>query len=329
MPGKKGDDGILMPVLYSLLVSLGVSTIIMTGGIVHMYRHPEAYKTDAPQKVVAVAQTAPSKSESSNSGKESPEKESASVGPIEEAIAAAMPQDYKESKWFLVNCEEEEDGSVFADIQIDQEYKDKESALRSSAKCFEIAKKEVEDAGKSLGKVNTTVVSNGKPIGLFSTSDGENFSHIMGGKVTEMSLSDLGKSAPQKEETPAKETKPAPEDGETTQSKQTQEKPEKAEPSSSSKKDSGGQSQTPATDSPSKKPKNNAQKSGTWGDDSTTDEITGPLSKQSYWTKGGKSYHFSKECPSLAKSKNIYEGTLQDALNAGKKDPCNNCANGS
>ena len=67
---------------------------------------------------------------------------------------------------------------------------------------------------------------------------------------------------------------------------------------------------------------------GSWGNDSTTNEITGSLSRTAYWTSGGKSYHFSKSCPSLSRSKNVKSGTLQDALNAGKKDPCNNCAGG-
>lgn len=69
--------------------------------------------------------------------------------------------------------------------------------------------------------------------------------------------------------------------------------------------------------------------SGNWGEDSTTDEITGPLARTAYWVSGGKSYHFSSNCPSLSRSTNIQTGTLQDALNAGKTDPCNNCANGS
>ena len=68
--------------------------------------------------------------------------------------------------------------------------------------------------------------------------------------------------------------------------------------------------------------------SGSWGDDKTTNEITGSLSRTAYWTPNGKSYHFSKSCPSLARSKTIRTGTLQDALNAGKRDPCNNCAGG-
>lgn len=74
---------------------------------------------------------------------------------------------------------------------------------------------------------------------------------------------------------------------------------------------------------------NKSSSSGTWGESSTTNEITGSLDRKSYWVDGGKSYHFSSGCPSLSKSKNIREGTLQDALNAGKTDPCNNCAGGS
>ena len=109
---------------------------------------------------------------------------------------------------------------------------------------------------------------------------------------------------------------------------------------STASKPSSPQTQTGVKIDPSSqsspKPQNNGKnvgiqsgESGSWGNDSTTNEITGPLDKKSYWTKGGKSYHFSKTCPSLSKSTNIKEGTLQDALNAGKKDPCNNCAGGS
>lgn len=68
---------------------------------------------------------------------------------------------------------------------------------------------------------------------------------------------------------------------------------------------------------------------GTWGEDSTTDEITGNLTKTAYWVSSGKSYHFAQNCPSLSRSTNIKSGTLQDALNDGKTDPCNNCAGGS
>lgn len=66
--------------------------------------------------------------------------------------------------------------------------------------------------------------------------------------------------------------------------------------------------------------------SDTWGEDNATNEVTGDLGITAYWTPNGKSYHFSITCPSLSRSKTIYSGTLQDAINAGKTDPCNNCA---
>ena len=75
--------------------------------------------------------------------------------------------------------------------------------------------------------------------------------------------------------------------------------------------------------------RNTINSNGSWGNDSTTNEITGELSKKTYWVTGGKSYHFLKSCPSLSRSTDIKEGTLQEALNSGKTDPCNNCAGGS
>ena len=49
-----------------------------------------------------------------------------------------------------------------------------------------------------------------------------------------------------------------------------------------------------------------------------------------YWTKYGHSYHFSLECQTLRNSKreNIYSGTLQEALDANRTDPCDFCADG-
>lgn len=66
-----------------------------------------------------------------------------------------------------------------------------------------------------------------------------------------------------------------------------------------------------------------------WGDSSITNEITGDLNRTAYWTNGGRSYHFNRNCPSLSNSRNVNQGTLQEALNAGKTDPCNNCAGGN
>lgn len=59
-----------------------------------------------------------------------------------------------------------------------------------------------------------------------------------------------------------------------------------------------------------------------------TDDITGPLSTPAWWTEGGHSYHFSPSCPSLSRSSSVQSGTLSDALDAGKYDPCNICAYG-
>lgn len=44
-----------------------------------------------------------------------------------------------------------------------------------------------------------------------------------------------------------------------------------------------------------------------------------------YWTPGGKSYHNSRNCSTLSRSKTINEGPLSDALAVGKSDPCNVC----
>lgn len=53
----------------------------------------------------------------------------------------------------------------------------------------------------------------------------------------------------------------------------------------------------------------------------TTNEPA-PSGIKVYWTSGGKSYHYSKGCPTLSRSKNILEG---DSKNCPKTDPCNKC----
>lgn len=44
--------------------------------------------------------------------------------------------------------------------------------------------------------------------------------------------------------------------------------------------------------------------------------------KTVYWTPNGKSYHSTKDCSALARSKNIYSGTIAES---GKSDPCDRC----
>jgi competence protein ComEC len=44
-----------------------------------------------------------------------------------------------------------------------------------------------------------------------------------------------------------------------------------------------------------------------------------------YYVPTGKSYHYRKDCSTLARSKTILEGPLQDVINAGHADPCDIC----
>jgi len=47
-----------------------------------------------------------------------------------------------------------------------------------------------------------------------------------------------------------------------------------------------------------------------------------------YNTPTGKSYHYSKSCSTLSRSKTILSGTLAEALSSSHNDPCNICAGG-
>lgn len=46
-----------------------------------------------------------------------------------------------------------------------------------------------------------------------------------------------------------------------------------------------------------------------------------------YWTRFGKSYHYNPDCQSLRNSSVIYEGTIEEAFEAHRSDPCDFCAN--
>ena len=50
-----------------------------------------------------------------------------------------------------------------------------------------------------------------------------------------------------------------------------------------------------------------------------------PQSSTVYWTPNGKSYHTTSECSTLSRSKTILSGTIDEAMAAGKTDPCNVC----
>lgn len=44
-----------------------------------------------------------------------------------------------------------------------------------------------------------------------------------------------------------------------------------------------------------------------------------------YYTPNGKSYHYDRNCPTLARSKIVLSGKLQDVIKKGKSDPCDKC----
>jgi len=45
-----------------------------------------------------------------------------------------------------------------------------------------------------------------------------------------------------------------------------------------------------------------------------------------YWTQFGKSYHLDPDCHTLLRSKTIYEGSVDEAYDANRTDPCDFCA---
>ena len=47
-----------------------------------------------------------------------------------------------------------------------------------------------------------------------------------------------------------------------------------------------------------------------------------------YWAKYSKSYHFDPDCPTLLRSKEVFHGTIEQAFEEGRTDPCDYCAGG-
>ena len=47
-----------------------------------------------------------------------------------------------------------------------------------------------------------------------------------------------------------------------------------------------------------------------------------------YWARYSKSYHFDPDCPTLLRSKEVFHGTIEQAFEEGRTDPCDFCANG-
>lgn len=44
-----------------------------------------------------------------------------------------------------------------------------------------------------------------------------------------------------------------------------------------------------------------------------------------YWVPNGKSYHSIEWCYTLSKSENIISGSIDEAIEKGKTDPCSKC----
>ena len=65
----------------------------------------------------------------------------------------------------------------------------------------------------------------------------------------------------------------------------------------------------------------NTTNSGTINESSNTQSSTN-ISEIVYWTPNGKSYHTTKNCSTLSRSKTILEGTIEQS---GKSDPCDRC----
>ncbi len=48
-----------------------------------------------------------------------------------------------------------------------------------------------------------------------------------------------------------------------------------------------------------------------------------------YWTQYGRSYHLDQDCHTLSRSKVLYEGSMDEAFEAKRNDPCDYCADGA
>ena len=77
-----------------------------------------------------------------------------------------------------------------------------------------------------------------------------------------------------------------------------------------------------STKSESNTSSNSTSKSSTVNGGGVTTNVPAQDDRTVYWTSGGKSYHYDKNCRTLARSKKILEGA---ASSCPKTDPCNVC----
>ena len=81
----------------------------------------------------------------------------------------------------------------------------------------------------------------------------------------------------------------------------------------------------PAESSPTPTGTSSAQTDAVQSAPESVEQNVEPQSNTVYWTPNGKSYHTTSECSTLSRSKTILSGTLDEAMAAGKTDPCNVC----
>lgn len=67
---------------------------------------------------------------------------------------------------------------------------------------------------------------------------------------------------------------------------------------------------------------NTSSNNASFDNNKTNDQSNASTGAKYYWTPNGKSYHTTKSCSTLSRSKTILEGTLQES---GKSDPCDRC----
>lgn len=72
----------------------------------------------------------------------------------------------------------------------------------------------------------------------------------------------------------------------------------------------------------SSKVNNTTNNSNTNNNSTNESQSSANSSEIVYWTPNGKSYHTTKNCPTLSRSKTILEGTISES---GKNDPCDRC----
>lgn len=72
----------------------------------------------------------------------------------------------------------------------------------------------------------------------------------------------------------------------------------------------------------SSKVNNTTNNSNTNNNSTNESQSSANSSEIVYWTPNGKSYHTTKNCPTLSRSKTILEGTISES---GKYDPCDRC----